>query len=438
MRHILLTVSFCYAIALLPAQSAKDLIAELRAIHQAVVQKGCCTDSAAAISNRAMNFFLADKTSYLSASRDLSFYTNYVTFSTAEGRFTVNHNFQKTNGTDQPIRQLFSVGFDMTIAGNFATSFLDKRFENELGITLNHKWLAKVKTRFAGDVANNAGQKQVMDAARATLLALLETAIQKKESDFVLSLNAIDSALLPGQPQTNAKLLLQQVFYKELKEDYEELFAGRQAALLTKTKSFQTVSTHWTSLTAYIPVVYPAYTLAPSLTGTFNKKHPYPFSLLLSHTRMCESSKLGRLFFTLDASLLFNNSKLGYRLSKMNFSEYKSLGGTDTRYSTDPGNNKLYIGPYKTLLTPAVTARLVYFPSTSHVGISLLAEKNFNDYNLLNAKLGIPVILINSKKTPAVTVECYVLWLDITNQLSGISKTIAGLSIGIPFSRLMY
>ncbi|GAC1428074.1 MAG: hypothetical protein NVSMB7_04990 [Chitinophagaceae bacterium] len=62
---------------------------------------------------------------------------------------------------------------------------------------------------------------------------------------------------------------------------------------------------------------------------------------------MWESATTGRLFFTLNGTLLFNNSKLSYELNKRNFSEYKSLGGTDTLHTADPGNNKLYIGPFK-------------------------------------------------------------------------------------------
>jgi len=159
---------------------------------------------------------------------------------------------------------------------------------------------------------------------------------------------------------------------------------------------------------------------------------------MLGHTCMWESAKTGRLFFTLDGNLLFDNAKLNYGLNKLNFSEYKNLGGTDTLHKADPGNNKLYIGSYKTFITPSLTIRLVYFPPDSHVGISFLTEKKFNDYNLLNCRLGIPIVLINSKRTPAVNIECYALFFDLTNKMSAMDKTSMGLSIGIPFSRLMY
>ena len=387
-----------------------------------------------------MNIFLADKTGYLSANTDLSYYTNYATFNTAEGNFTVNHNFQTANGTDEPIKKLFDVGFDMTIANNYAKSFLDKRFENELGLSVSYSWLGKVKTRFSNctHAQNSSNQKQAMDALRAAVLQLLELEINKKGTDFETAFDAVDAAALPGQNIAVAKALMQQNYYTDLKAVYEKKFATLQAALLTKTNNFSVIHTHWTSFTAYIPLLFPTYRIASSYSTAFGNRNPYPFHAMLGHTRMWESSKIGRIFLTLNAGLLFNNSKLSYSLSKMNYSEYKSLGGTAVSQTADPGNDKLYIGPYQTFITPGLTARLVYFPSNSHVGFSLLAEQNFGQYHLLNAKLAIPIVLINSKKTPAINIECYLLLFNLANNISGIGKNTIGLSIGIPFSRLMY
>lgn len=438
MRHFLLCFYFFYISQSVYAQSAQSIIAELQSINHAVANKPCNADSATAISNRAMNIFLAAKTGYLSANTDLSYYTNYVTFNSAEGKLTVNHNFQNTDGTDEPIRTLLSVGLDVTLANNYAKSFLDKRFENELGATINYKWLGKVKTRFA-DCSNMQGhQKQSMDALRAAMLAQLQKEILQKEADFNLSLASIDSSAVPGQDINAAKKIMQQNFYADLKTTYEEKFASGQADLLIKTSNFKSIATHWTSVTAYVPVYFPTYTTTPSFNTSFSNKHSYPLSILIGHTRMWEGPTFGRLFITLNGMLLLNNSKLSYGMSKLNYSEYKSLGGTDVQNTIDPGNNKIYIGQYKNFITPSLSARVVYFPANSHVGISALAEKSFNDYDLLNCKLGIPVVLINSKKTPALNLEFYVLLIDLTHNISGLSRTSAGLSLGIPLSRLMF
>ena len=440
MRHVLISFSCFLFFSFTHAQNAQAIITELQTINQSVAAKPCNTDSAAAISNRAMSVFLAAKTGYLSASSDLSYYTNYVTFSTADARFTVNHNFQQpSTGDDARIKKMLGLGFDVSIPNNYAKSFLDKRFEPEMGITVNYKWLGKVTTRFADCTpANNARQKQAIDALRAGLLAQIQAELTKKEMEFDQALLTIDATTVPGQDPVRAKKTMAQNFYEDLKAAYEEKFAVEQAALLFKTNNFTLIRTHWTSISAYIPVFVSTYSNANSLTAAFSEKHPYPLSLLLGHTRLWEGPGFGRLFFTLNGGLLLNNSKLSYGLTKINYSEYKNLGGTGLTNTSDPGNNKLYIGAYKNFITPSVSARLQYFPSNSHAGLSFLAEQNFGQYNFLNCRLAVPVVLINAKKIPAVNIECYVLFIDITNRVAGIGKTTAGLSLGIPFSRLMY
>ena len=277
-----------------------------------------------------------------------------------------------------------------------------------------------------------------MDALRAAQFAELQMEISQKEKNFNRAIHTIDSTAVPGQDTAAAKKLVTQNFYEDLKKIYEEKFAGEQAALLSKTNDFKLIRTYWTSITACLPVYFPGYTTAPSLTEPFADKHPYPLDIVLGHTRLWEVPVFGRLFFTLNGELLFNNSKLSYGLNKINYSEYKSLGGTALSNSSDPGNDKLYIGAYKNFITPSLSARLVYFPVNSHVGISFLTEKNFGDYHFLNCKLAIPIVLINAKKIPAVNIECYVMFIDMAHQLTGIGRTSAGLSIGIPFTRLMY
>jgi len=436
MRYLVLFTG-CYLIIFnAAAQNADTIIAELKEINNNIGSKSYDGNGPAAISNRGMNVFMADKTGYLSSNTDLSYYTNYLTFNSSEGRITVSHNFQPAAGRDEPIKTLFCIGFDMTLASSYTKGFFDNRYEAGLGISLNYKWLGSIKTVF-----RDKGQQQAIDALRVALLQSLIKEIQQKETDFESMLKGLDSASLPGQHIASAKNLLRQNFYDELKSGFEEKFALTQAILLTKTGNFKRISTGWTSIAACLPLVFPKYYTATSLTSSFNNKHPYPAGILFEHTRLWESSSMGRLFFSAGGKMLFNNTKLSYGLNKLNSGEYKSLGGTASQNDPGAGDDKLYIGSYQTFFTPAITVRAVYFPRESHVGISLLAEQYFGKYNWLNAKLAIPLVLINSKKTPAVNIECFLLFLNCSNQPTtgnGPGKTQLGLSAGIPFSRLMF
>ncbi len=442
-RHTLLNCVFLLTVCFSSrAQSAQSIITQLSAINQTVVNK---TGNTTAISNRAMNVFLADKTGYLSESSDLSLYTNYVTLNTIEGTLTINHNFQKATGTDEPIKKLFSAGVSINVANEIAAPFLDKKGEKGLGLILGYKWLGKVKTHFATEAptGNSSTQKQAMDALRAALLQSLKSEIIAKETAFKNAINSVDRTDIPGQNMDTAKAIMLRRFYEDLEDEYAGKFAIQQAALLTKTRNFKQISTCWTSLSSYIPVVSPAYTVAPSLTAAFQKKQAYPLEIMLRHTRLWESTKTGRWFLTLSSKAVLANSKTGFLLNRVDYNEYKTLGGRDTLHFPDITNGQAYVGHYQTFVSPSIRLRFDYFPpADSHIGISVSIEQNIGKYQALNMKIGIPVILINSARTPAANFEFYIQFFDVNNKLKMAekngSKTFIGLHVGIPFSRLMY
>ena len=404
----------------------------------------CESDDAAAISNRAMNIFLSDVTGYLSSKSDLSYFTNYVTFNAADSKLTVYHNFQTASGADVPLKNLFGFGLITNIPNNYSASFLDYRNETGMGLLLGYKILGKVKTRFAdcNVGSEKANQKQTMDALRAGIVNSMEAEIKSKEEEFNEALVKYDKTDIHGLTEDSAKAIIKRKFYNELSESSDEKFATLQAVALIETKNYKLISTHWTGIQLYIPVLSSKYAVATSPADNFKQKKSYPAEFNLSHTRLWESSKAGRFFATLSAGLLLNNSKLSYGLEKISYSEYESMGGTDTQHNDELKSNKAYIGDYENFVTPSLQYRMVYFPVEYHLGLSLLLQQNFGTYNFLNARIGIPVILINSKKTPAVCFEFYVSLTGLTNKANlsnePVNKTMAGFSVGIPLSRLMY
>ena len=433
------------------AQDTGRIQDELQAINKTITLKPCDGNSGKLISDRAMNIFLADKTGYVSESGDLSYYTNYVTLNSNTGLISVNHNFQKARGIDEPIKTLLSVGFKANVADGFNASFTDKRFKNLLALTLNHTWLGKVTSKFSGcgpqeinsKSADGVDHKTAMNALRAGILNSLLIEIKNREAAFQKSLLLLDTAnQVPGQSPTNAKQLITNNFYEDLTEEFREKYARLQAEALTKTNYFKSISTHWTSLIAFVPLSFPKYNVAGSLSSQLTQKHPYQISLSLSHTRFWESSKRGRFFLTVSANLSADNSVTANQLQKTNFTDYKNLGGNDTIRFASLKNQEAFIGAYKHFLTPSIRARMVYFSHNSHVGLSFLIEQFLGSNNLLNSRLGIPIILINSKKIPALNIELQVNFFDMTHQISTSSKlgnkSSIGVGIGFPMSRLMY
>jgi len=444
MRYIISVLVFSFFPFFIKAQNGDKIVSKLKSINDSLVAKTCSSEDAAAISNRAMNIFLSDKTGYVNAKSDLSFFTNCITFNTSESRLTVNHNFQEATGADVPIKKLFSIGLSITLPNNYAMDFLDNRHETGLGLLAGYKWLGKVKTRFADCAVNEnmASQKQTMDALRTGMVNDLATEIKNKEADLRISLKAIDTESVQGLNSDSVKAIIEKNFYEELNETMDGKFATLQAEALTKSFNFKLISTNWTAIQCYVPALFSKYSVAPSLTEAFQSEKSYPLELTLNHTRLWESSTKGRFFATFGGGILLNNSKFSYSLDKINYADYKIMGGTDTQHDEELKNDKTYIGDYDNFITPSLQCRMVYFPVEYHLGISILVQQNFGSYNFLNTRIGIPVVLINSKKTPAVTFEFYVSLTDLTNKADPtkepVNKAMAGLSMGIPLSRLMY
>lgn len=432
------------------AQTPDSLINELKTINSAIARIPCDKGSGNVISNRGLNLFLAGKIgSYLSEGSDLSFYKNNITFNSADGQLTVNHNLFQASGLDKQVRSFMVVGAKANITNAYASTFEGKRYFNQFGFALRHIWIAKATTRFAkcgqqpGSAIKHAGQKPVMDAIRAALIHSLEIEIHKKENDFEHALTAIDSPVdVPGQDLNSVKATARKNFNEDLSAEYNHKYADIEAQTLLKTNNYRSVSTSWTTIGGYIPLILERFTVAKSLTGAFNLRKAYPLSLSINHTRFFESTKAGRLFLTISAEAYWNNSKESQALQQVSYDQYKLLGGSDTINVAKLNATDLYLGNYTTYITPLLKGKIVYIPPDWHFGITLILEKNFGTYKALNGTFGIPIVLIDKHANPSVNFEFQLRYFDIGNVVIPdkkiAAKTSVGVSIGVPFSKIIY
>jgi hypothetical protein len=438
MRILFLAICCFFITVFLKAQDAATILSEFRVADGIITSSPCSTGHGMIISNRAMNIFLSNKIgSYLSEMNDLSFYKNNVLINTVKGTLSVNHNFFQPSGADEQMRSFLVVGAKANIANAYSAAFNDKQFNNEFGFNVKYTWVAEAKSSFEG-----CAQKQAMNAQIAAIIHTLENEINGKETEYEKALDRIQSSEIPGQDINEVKLTLKQKFYSDLKEEYSRKFADLQSSALIETKNYKLIKTNWTNISAYIPVIHQRFNVAKSFTDNFEEEFAYPFEVGLSHTRFWAYQKLGRLYFTLSGELFWNNYVQTNSLYKTNATDYKINGGTDTLFFSDQKINEAFIGDYKIFLTPVVHIKIIYFPSESHVGISIMMEKNFRTYNILTGKLGVPIILIDKKGDPDVNFEFQVIYDDINNKYmpekKSADKISIGLNVGIPFSKIIY
>ena len=446
MLKTLLVLYLTLTINLLQAQTDENIIAAFKSINSNVAKVSCSAGKGNLISNRAMNIFLSNKVgTYLSGDDDLSLYKNSITFNTAEGTFTVSHNMRQAKGIDEPVKSFIFIGAKANVLNGIAAVVNSRNFINDFGLLVKKTWIRKPSTHFnkcTPAINSSAGHKQLMDALRASILHLIEAEIKDRVSVFKNSLSEIDSLEVPDQRMDEAKNNLQKQFYSGLQEEYSRKFAELQSETLIETNNYNLVTTHWTSISAYIPLLCEKFYVANSYLGDFKKEHLYPFAISLSHTRFLESRKYGRFFLKLNAQLFANNSYHSKALERINIADYKARGGTDTLHLSQQNSNEVYVGRYNNFFTRQLNAAFVYIPPNSHFGLSSSIEQNFGRYKALNGKIGLPIVLIDKKGDPDITFEFQVRFFDINKKVQPAiklsDKTSIGFSIGVPFSKIVY
>jgi hypothetical protein len=433
-------VSICVGILLsltgLLAQSVDSLTANLQAIHETVRNLPCA--SGQLISNRAMNLFLSDKIgSYLVDYRSLSFYKNYVTFSAGDGEFSLNHNLFQPTGIDEPVRTFYVVGVRANVANWLPAGLAEKTGTNQLGATLQKVWVAKPKTQLT-----DCFEKTLMDTKRASDMALLAEEIRNRKAAFVASLASIGQGSLTDPEFARVKQELYQTFYDQLTDEFSRRFAGQQYEDLVTTYRYKRITTHWTSISAYLPIVLQRFVVVNALNQFAQSGKTYAAALTVNHTRFWESKKAGRFFLSLDAGVSLANSAQTYSMERMSYEQYKRAGGVDTLALGQGSINSIYVGNFRTFLSPVARLGLVYYPPESHIGIRTTIEQHMSTYNPLNWVLGIPVVLIDKKGAPAANFEFQLRYADLMHVIfpnrTASDNLSVNLTVAVPFSKIIY
>ena len=427
---------FLLVFARLQAQSPAELINDLQNIHKRLKDSPC--DSAQLLSNRAMTLFLSDRVgSYLTNNTDLSFYKNYVTLNTRDGIFSLNHNMHQPKGFDEPVRSFMVLGIKANIANAFAATFSNTTFTNELGFTFKNTWFGKNRTS-----VKNCSEKYLMDVKRGVMLESLIADIQKQEAEFGRSMNLLKQDSLSNQNFTQAREAATTDFNSRLREESSLKFATAQYQDLANDKSqFKTIRTHWTDFFVYLPLIPKRFVVAENYQAPIMNRGAYSFEVLLQHTKYWESKQYGRFIISLQAQLLLNNLIETNALERLDYKQYTDGGGVDSILLNQREINTIFLGSYRTFLSPSTQVRIVYFPPTSHIGFSTSLEKNFGTYKALNWCIGIPVVLIDKKDAPAANFEFKINYYDITHEVfpnkhykDNISISLA---VGVPFSKIV-
>ncbi len=399
------------------------------------------------VSYSGLNRFMGTKVaSYLSDGGDLSLFKNYAVLNSEDGRLSLNHNFAFTNNTGR-IKSLLTAGVRADVSNAFSAIINDSKFSDDLGVSIKYTWIGRGSAFFDSQkqkqleaVASEVGpQKTKMNRQRAIIVSELFSEMKEEANTFEAMLLALD----PNDLSLNDDLASLQneardEFYDDLRTNYLKEFAKREAKALEGEGTHNLITSHWISLAMYIPLTASKYSVAQSFSTNFTDKELYPWEFNGSLNWIFESRRWGRLFAHLTAGVFNNSSVKSKGVDEIDLNSYKVLGGTDTLSYALLDTDDAYVGDYSDFITPILKGQLVWFPPKLNVGVSVLVEQNFGDYNPLNGKIGIPVRLKGKDDDSFVNFELQVRATDINGTMdpdkSLSKKTTYGISVGLPFS----
>jgi hypothetical protein len=379
-----------HAFGQLPQQFENDI----RTFHSSILQTSCAEGRVA--TNRAVNLFLADRIGYyLSGDESISFCKNNVGLNTATGVFALTHSLFEPTGADTPIKNFTAVGLRVN-AFDVAQAIEKRRgFSNQLGLTYKRYWLSNPTFTY-----QNCIQKTINDAYRAVIVEHTLAAYQQELTHF--------SQLLSKDSSLNQSLFKSMVGQKEtvLAENYARQFAYDQFISIFENMHFKKVKINWTQINAYIPAMRQTLMTAPEPTKS------YPIAISTAHTRFSETSKAAKFFQIYHLNFALENQQ---------------------KYD--------WSAAFYTVISPSISAKFVYFPPMYHFGISASIEAKKVFSTSYNAKIGIPVVLIDKNSHAASNFEIVINVPD----LSGVyfntkmsQKMNVSVVFGLPIGRNVY
>nr|WP_294949359.1 hypothetical protein [uncultured Mucilaginibacter sp.] len=416
------------------AQSPVALITELQRISDSLTREAC---GGRVATGGAMNLFLSDRVgSYLSSYNNLSFYKNYVTFNTADGVFSLNHNLFQQTGIDNPVRGFYMVGVKAKVSPGIANTVNGNYGRNQLGVTVQKTWIAQPRT-----VVNNCAEKKMLDVRRIAMLNRLRGEIRERQDKFEGSL----PSNLHGMPDTAFNRVIATMrrdFDAALRDEFATKFAAAQYAELIDGAPYKRITTYWTNVSIYAPVIADHSLVGQSLNSQLATMGAYPIRVAINHTRFLETRKSGRFFLNVEASIASNNSAASRLLQNLTIDEYRSLNGADAATAKAKGADRTFIGKYRHFITPAAKFNVVYYPNQSHIGISAAIEQNIGVYKALNGTIGIPIVLIDKKGAPAANFEFNLHYFDINHAVfpdrAFKDNVYIALTAAVPFSKIIH
>lgn len=390
------------------------------------------------LSDPTLNRIFAKKISYyLSGEENLSLFKNYATANSSDGTITVGYNKARYKDGDDT-KRLNGVT-NIGLKGNLAELISESKFQNTIGIQLNHTIIGRGIVRYCISDAKNL--IPFRNAIKASVLAKN----QKELSDFDtfqagvrMNIDPNDYTVFDAEVAKNRTKLENKTLFEKYKEEFSEEEE--------KASSYNDIRTNWVTISSYIPLNTTTQKVSNTAGDKTIDNYFFPIELGLTWSSFMERNKIEK------NNYLFSFGIKGIWSNCFTYLEkYKKLDSEITETleleKVEIEKETYYKGDFDGFPTLNVKPRiLINNPHLEgfgkRVSYDLFIDANFSKYTIVNPGFGFLFSLPPADPAKPVNVGLTFTFQDITNDFvpskTRLEKLKVGFTLTLPFNSIIY
>jgi hypothetical protein len=408
------------------------------------------------VSKVGLNKFFAKKIGYFLTGKDNpSLHRNYLFLDAGENDLVLGHNRYFTAENDR-ILSVLTLGLKADLKDNFGELANQDGLKGNFGVNLKYTYyiFGTVKydnlsqsTKSSEALVPKRDQKCSMNHKRHMFLKDQIERLQKEALEFEKAKQAFVSEEDTESCRDKGAMVKESEdeFYKDLKKKYLEAYYAKEVELLEDPDAKNFVHASWVSATGFFPIAGKSYSVTTSTTELPKERKSYLTDIGVSFYYLMEFKENGRVLISAGASGKNNNSIENEELDKYTINDLHKLGLNDSVY-IHPEEGDVYYGAYQEYISGTLYGEGTYLPKikgskifTGNWGISGRYEYAYDGLNdKVNVKVGLPFILKGKDEESAVNFELQFKMKDVYRWTSDKQKFSFGISVGLPFSSLLY
>jgi len=408
------------------------------------------------VSRVGLNKFFARKIGYfLTGNENPSLHRNFLFLNAGDNELIFGHNRYFTRENDR-IKSVVTYGLKADLKDGFSELGNQDGLKGNFGLNLKYSYyfnggikyddLSEWQTVSATTTAGGP-QKCSMNTKRRLFLSEQMEKLKKESIEHEQTEKNYVNDETKDECDSKTELVKEASddFYKVLEEKYLKTYYDKEVELLDEWEAKDLVRTGWFSLSGFLPFTPKTYSVTTNLTELPGKKLTYEGNGSLNFYYLIEHKKSGKWLFNAGMTGEWNNSIKNEEMDKYTINQMKAFGNYDSVYINQKDGD-IYYGVYQEYISGKFTGQITYFPRAENCkffsgdwGISAKYEYQFDGLNdKVNLKFGLPFLLKGKDEDSPVNFEVQFKLNDIYRWTSTVKKYSVGISVGLPFSSVLY